>query len=931
MTSGTYAPGGPDPRRVVQILTERSAGTRWRGSGYRVSGDAVLTAAHVVSGAAAIRLRFLTEDGGAAELPAEPVWTDARTDVAVLRIADGAELPGGPWAPPVRFARLTAPVPCEALGFPRFRLRRDPAAAEGAPSRYRDTHHARGSATPLSYLRAGLLEITVDGPGSDPGHSPWEGMSGAAVWSGGRLIGVVSEQPAADGPGRLVASPVAGWYRLPGDRRDALCDLIGLPSGREALTALPPGGGPDAPGPDEPPEVREAAGRLVRDLDRQWRKEQELRKVHHPFPLDVRFRCTPARDLYDHWETIRGISSARAAGPLPLDGGLGQIAAVHASLPSGRLVVLGEAGAGKSVLTLRFVLDRLAAREPGAPVPVLFGLGAWDPSAVPLRDWMSGQLVRDHPFLASPATHGGTLADALVDARRILPVLDGFDELAEGLRPRALDVLRHTDLPLLLTSRPDEYRAAVEATGVLGRAAVVELCPLTVDDYGHYLSRATRPSARDAPDDQGWGPVLRRLRAARPDPGAARLKEVLTTPLMVSLARAVYSDAPGRDPAELLDTARFTGPAALRAHLIAAFLPAVYDRVPDGRATTGRRWRADRARHWLGHLAAHLNARGTHDLAWWEVGTTMSRAARTRVIGFLAALAFGLTTGIGNIPVDLVATGYGPGFAVTRGILVGLLHGAIAGLVFGIVYGRLARGTPATPSHLRIQLFGGDRERCVPFGRRFLLGVAFGVPAGLALVLVDRCVVAPLGFHDGLDGGLRGVLLFPLQVGLGAGLVLGIMTRLEVPLATDTAVSAADLLHTNRRNVVAHLLVWLLLFGIPGGFAAGLTEGPVRGVLTGLVFGIEGAIGGGLGYGLSFTAWGQWVALARIWLPLTRRLPWALIAFLDDARSRGVLRRAGPVYQFRHASLQDHLAHDFRTRHAPRAPAPEPPAAGQAS
>jgi hypothetical protein len=32
------------------------------------------------------------------------------------------------------------------------------------------------------------------------------------------------------------------------------------------------------------------------------------------------------------------------------------------------------------------------------------------------------------------------------------------------------------------------------------------------------------------------------------------------------------------------------------------------------------------------------------------------------------------------------------------------------------------------------------------------------------------------------------------------------------------------------------------------------------------------------------------------------------MAFLDDAYRRGVLRRAGAVYQFRHARLQDRLA-----------------------
>ncbi|MDF5754668.1 hypothetical protein [Spongiactinospora sp. TRM90649] len=36
-------------------------------------------------------------------------------------------------------------------------------------------------------------------------------------------------------------------------------------------------------------------------------------------------------------------------------------------------------------------------------------------------------------------------------------------------------------------------------------------------------------------------------------------------------------------------------------------------------------------------------------------------------------------------------------------------------------------------------------------------------------------------------------------------------------------------------------------------------------------------------------------------------LPWRLMRFLDDAHRVGLLRAVGPVYQFRHAELRDHL------------------------
>ena len=34
--------------------------------------------------------------------------------------------------------------------------------------------------------------------------------------------------------------------------------------------------------------------------------------------------------------------------------------------------------------------------------------------------------------------------------------------------------------------------------------------------------------------------------------------------------------------------------------------------------------------------------------------------------------------------------------------------------------------------------------------------------------------------------------------------------------------------------------------------------------------------------------------------------------FLDDCHSLGLLRAVGPIYQFRHAELQDHLAATYQ-------------------
>jgi hypothetical protein len=59
---------------------------------------------------------------------------------------------------------------------------------------------------------------------------------------------------------------------------------------------------------------------------------------------------------------------------------------------------------------------------------------------------------------------------------------------------------------------------------------------------------------------------------------------------------------------------------------------------------------------------------------------------------------------------------------------------------------------------------------------------------------------------------------------------------------------------------------------------------------------------------------GHWAILVRLWLPLTGRLPWRLHTFLDDAYDRGVLRQTGPVWEFRHDRLQQHLSETAHSR-----------------
>ncbi len=93
--------------------------------------------------------------------------------------------------------------------------------------------------------------------------------------------------------------------------------------------------------------------------------------------------------------------------------------------------------------------------------------------------------------------------------------------------------------------------------------------------------------------------------------------------------------------------------------------------------------------------------------------------------------------------------------------------------------------------------------------------------------------------------------------------------------------------------------------GLDAEFAVVRTVGLMIG-LFGLAFGPTIGLAAGILMGNHHAWLVCTITVAR--LALQRRLPWRFMNFLDDAHRLGLLRAVGPVYQFRHAALHDHLA-----------------------
>jgi TPR repeat protein len=227
--------------QIIEVRARKADGEFKVGSGLLLPGKLVLTAAHVVfseDGAPfdPVEVRTASERGFAV---ATVVWPVDRpvADAALLKIAtDG-------WAPPgglrsVRWGKITGStpgVPCEAIGFPR--VLRDENTG-------RDTDHMQGSINPGSQLRGAQYDIHVTSRVPEAVGKPWAGMSGAALFSGDLLIGVVVVQIPGYAGRSLRAEPIATFaadsnfaVRVTGQdhlelESAELTDMFGLPARR---------------------------------------------------------------------------------------------------------------------------------------------------------------------------------------------------------------------------------------------------------------------------------------------------------------------------------------------------------------------------------------------------------------------------------------------------------------------------------------------------------------------------------------------------------------------------------------------------------------------------------------------------------------------------------------------------------------------------
>src|SRR5918992_110480 len=696
-----------------------------------------------------------------------------------------------------------------------------------------------------------------------------------------------------------------------------------------------------APASSTPDQVSAAQRLLADQVLAQWQKEIIVRRLDDPAPLVVRWRFTEL-DVVDHTEHITRSAPLRSliSRGRPRFSGrtdrIGELTNEFRDLARRRLVILGEPGMGKTtlaVLLLRELLERAAQED---PVPVLLSMSGWDPDDESLDEWVARRLAADYPVLRA-ATFGPDAPRSLTIQRRILPILDGLDELPKEIRPRVLLRLNEAAAdPLVLTCRTREYEEIVAAPGgdVLTGGGGLEACPRAPAGAAAHISPRPPPGA-----DGGWPDLLSALKRRKNSP----LVKAMNTPLALWLLRQVYMETRA-NATVLFDRRRFPDPERVIEHLLDHLVDALFR--ADGKHRIHPKSVRDPAvaKTGLTFLARHLNTIGTRDFAWWQLRSAAPRStkmvtgliasltpalvfgiftaltagpANALIVGPIFGLLFGLVSGIAaRLTVDLVLALVAGILAVIAGryawlqgiLAAALTMGTAGAILIAVVIAVAVRGSGLTPAYgpayAQLRLRGRTRLLFRELIGRPRLTLRFVLTPAMGLVF---------GIGTGLTKGFLQGAVFGLVLSLAAWLAIGLANWAETPFTNERPQTPMTTIRRDLQLIFvkaiasgfalgAALSVYDLLFG--AGIGAALRDF--------LSFGLMIAISIAFGVGLH-QASGHYMVAVTI-LHARERIPLRFLKFLDSAHRLGILRVAGAAYQFRHAQLQDHLSNEPASR-----------------
>ncbi|HEV2704390.1 MAG TPA: NACHT domain-containing protein [Pyrinomonadaceae bacterium] len=569
---------------------------------------------------------------------------------------------------------------------------------------------------------------------------------------------------------------------------------------------------------------------------------------------------------------------------------------------NGRLLIVGNAGVGKTVLLLKFALERfdktdLTSKE---AFPVIFNLAAWSEKYEKFADWLSAMLYSVEQFPQKYAAQ-------LLKDKRIIPLLDGLDELARNeneetkIQKRTACLTSLSDYlrggrKVVICCRENEFARMPEATRqhtpVWAKVKILDLSKIQIlSSLKEAHSQQTNVDYASAnnllklivkhEDDKRLQAFLKRANSDR----TRRLKyqaqadlflktvinekyenllEVLSSPFFFSTALEVF------------DRPRFEGQdiPAERAQL-EKYLMSEYINIKLNNTSPPRNFAPEQTRQWLQWLARLIDRKG---VGAFELSLLQPTDVSKRLTYYLIVNYFPLLSGLFIILLllPLFIPLYGIAIALILGLTVCGVLGLLSGLLDFLDFAVEKRFKHRTAEETAPLKFKMSRLFTAPFWTDALTAglirsSLFGVIFGLMVASYSKSILQSLFW--GATTWLLGII--------STGFTQQTKPR-HVREFIDTEdfvkLDFAKLLNMSYwRNNLFKGLVWGLgggiIFGLFLGLMIGVLEGlttdtVVSSVIIGLLFGVPAGVGYGIQ--LSFESLKNHTKYVRIESPYQR-------------------------------------------------------------
>ncbi|MFO8037882.1 MAG: NACHT domain-containing protein [Sodalinema sp.] len=538
----------------------------------------------------------------------------------------------------------------------------------------------------------------------------------------------------------------------------------------------------------------------------------------------------------------------------------------------GRLLILGSPGSGKTTVLLQLAQTLVERAEKTAtdPVPVLLNLSAWNSNFKDIRSWIILDLKLKYGIRQD-------IARKWLDRGRILPLLDGLDELMSQCQETCIESLNQflpdwSGMPLVVCCRLEEYQLYNQHLGLNG---ALILQPLSDSQIQAYLQQAKC--------DWLWQAIRHDSDIMNPEHGLARSPLFLTILVLAS----------DNLPPEIWKQS--VSPTQRREVLFEAYIQTRLQRRYLGGANLaatrhGQKPYQDdeQTKHWLGWLASRLIEENQTEFFIEKLQPYfLLKRPYKLVYGLVVGLVLGIVVGL---VFSLI-------YGVIDGLLRGLLGGLAVGLIVGLVGGLIREIKTVETIRFSRKLASKQLSRIIT--KSLFLGWVVGLMGGITGGLIGERFG---GLWIGVLGGIVIGQVFGTVVGVIGGLV-------EALVGGEIDTKKED------NQGIYRSLVNSFIFGfmfVPVGFLIPLSihylNEPVglwRLIREGIVLGfLFGAFAGGLNSVISHFA-------LRVTLWLFGYSPWNYSKFLRYCTERGFLQRVGGGYHFVHGLLREHFAQQY--------------------